>query len=316
MTARKYLKNDALNAQLAEAGYVVVPLLNDDEVKDLVDQFDASHDENIIPFYATAHHESSDFRKQMSQAIIDAISPNVNKLFADCKLLGGSFITKTNSDQSLLQPHQDWNIVDENEFRSFNIWIPLVDLDENNGAIEVLPKSHNWVRGIRHSSIPCAYQNVHHLVWENMKPLYLKAGEALIYDHSLLHASKANKTDDLRIACASGIIPTEAQMRFYWNADGKIEEYESNADYFMTRNIFAKPDGLQKLRDIEYDFPTVDERQFCAFAGLEMPKVEEPEFVESQVEQSTVIEEDTLPFWKVYTPLNIIREINYRLRSR
>lgn len=310
---RQYLKNPELNAQLSSEGYVVVKLLTNDKVSDLAETFKAAQGEVIDPFYATAHHQSSEFRNQMSYAISDAISKPIDELFEDCKLLGGSFIVKTKSDQSLLQPHQDWNIVDEREFRSFNIWMPLVDLNENNGAIEVLPKSHNWVRGVRHSSIPCAYQQVHHLVWENMKPLYLKAGEALIYDHSLLHASKANCSDGLRIACASGIIPNEAQMFFYWNNDGTIDKYESNPEYFMTENIFTRPVGLKKVDSFEYDFPSVGETQFYQLAGLEMPAVPAIDNLEEPVVEN---QQKTLPFWKVYTPLNILREINYRLRSR
>jgi len=310
---RQYLKNPTLDAQLAQEGYVVVQLLDDAGVKGLTELFNAAHNSEINPFYATAHHESPEFRNSMSEVIIRAISNPVDELFDDCKLLGGSFIVKTQSDHSLLQPHQDWNIVDENEFRSFNIWIPLVDLNENNGAIEVLPKSHDWVRGFRHSSIPCAYQSVHHLVWENMKPLYLKAGEALIYDHSLLHASKANNSAGWRIACASGDIPNKAQMFFYWNEKGTIEQYESNPEYFMSENIFTHPVGLKKVASIEYDFPSVDAKRFHELAGLEMPAVDpvKPKVIVEPVDSTL----DKLPFWKVYTPVNILKEIHYRLTS-
>jgi hypothetical protein len=308
---RQYLKNAELDAQLVEQGYVVVPLLDKEEVNALREVFVAAHPTEIVPFYATAHHKSPEFRDEMNKAIINAISTPVDELFNNCKLLGGSFIVKTKSDLSRLEPHQDWNIVDEDKYRSFNIWMPLVDLDEKNGAIEVLPKSHNWVRGIRHSSIPCAYQQVHHLVWENMKPLYMKAGEALIYDHSLLHCSKANNSDNLRIACASGVIPNEAEMFFYWNNNGTIDRFESNPEYFMSENIFTEPVGLKKVDSIAYDFPKVDEKWFNELAGLEGPVVEQ-EVPKEDVAKSTLAR---LPFWKIYTPLNIIKEIHYRLTS-
>jgi hypothetical protein len=146
-----------------------------------------------------------------------------------------------------------------------------------------------------------------------MKPLYMKAGEALIYDHSLLHASKANNSDSRRIACASGVIPNEAQMFFYWNNNGTIERYESNPEYFMAENIFTEPVGLPKVDSFEYDFPSVDEKQFYELAGLEMPVAELIE-LETAV-QSINCSTKKLPFWKVYTPLNILKEIHYRLTS-
>lgn len=309
--ARQYLNSVELDKQLREQGYVVVPLLDAAEVEALRNIYEEAHPTQTVPFYATAHHEDTGFRKKMSSDILGSILNPVNEIFNNCTLLGGSFIVKAQNEQSSLEPHQDWNIVDEREFRSFNIWIPLVDLNDNNGAIEVLPKSHDWVRGVRHSSIPCAYQNVHHLVWENMKVLHLKAGEALIYDHSLLHASKANNSEDPRIACASGIIPSEAEMYFYWNNNQTIEKYESNAEYFMTQNIFTSPIGLKKVEEFQYDFPTVSDTQFYEFSGIEQPIQNS----ESELPTEPMPIEEKLPFWKVYTPLNILKEINYRMGS-
>jgi hypothetical protein len=309
---RQYLKDAQLNQQLSEDGYVVIPFFSDDEVFSLKQVFEEAHPEQPAPFYATAHHQDSNFRKQMSAAISEVLKSHSDEVFNECNLLGASFISKSKDDASKLQPHQDWNIVDENQFRSFNLWIPLVDLTEENGAIEVLPKSHDWVRGYRHSSIDCAYRKVHDLVWENMKPLYMKAGEALVYDHSLLHASKANKTDEKRIACASGVMPEEAQMYFYWKNNGTIEQYESNVEFFMTQNIFEGPNGLKKVASLEYDFPTVEEADFYRFIGKEMPK---PEQVVEEVLVQSESETDNRSFWQTYTPMNILREIHYRITS-
>jgi hypothetical protein len=310
--SRQYLLDAELNAQLAEYGYVVIPFLNVDDVEKLVATFDNAHQAETAAFYASSHHESSDFRKKMSAAISEVLEPHSNRVFNSCKMLGASFISKSKDEASHLQPHQDWNIVDEREFRSFNVWIPLVDLNEQNGAIEVLPKSHNWVRGIRHSSIGCAYAEVHDMVWENMQPLYLKAGEALIYDHALLHASKANKTDQKRIACASGVMPEEAQMFFYWNENGTIEKYDSNPEFFMTENIFSQPSSLSKVYEFEYNLKLVDSNLLHQFLGKEPPVIED-----IKIESPTVEVADGKPaVWEVYTPMNILREINYRLRSK
>lgn len=311
--ARQYLQDAELNRQLAEQGFVVIPWLSKEEVTSLKLKFESAHDVEMPSFYATSHHQDTDFRKSMSQAITDVLKPHADATFRDCELLGASFITKTKDESGKLQPHQDWNIVDENQYRSFNIWVPLVDLTAENGAIEVLPKSHNWVRGYRHSSIECAYRQVHDLVWENMKPLYLKAGQALIYDHALLHASTANQTNEWRTACASGIIPAEAQMYFYWNENGVVEQYESNADYFMTQNIFQKPVGLTKVDDLEYSFPVVDRKEFYQFIGKEMPEKMEPI---PETENHIATQTETRSFWKVYTPMNILREIHFRLTSK
>lgn len=309
---RAYLVNAELDRQLAADGFVVIPFLDATEVEALKKVYADAHADEQVPFYATAHHQDSEFRKKMSNAISAILKPQAERAFLNCDLLGASFIVKAANSESSLQPHQDWNIVDENKFRSFNVWIPLVDLTEKNGAIEVLPKSHEWVRGYRHSSINCAYREVHDLVWENMKPLYMNAGQALIYDHSLLHASKANNSAENRIAVASGVKPNEAQMYFYWNNHGMLEQYESNTEFFMTENIFEGPGNLKKVAQFGYDFPVVSAEQFHAWNGTEAPVMQDEILPAPQVVSEP---EPSQPFWKVYTPMNIIREINYRLSS-
>ncbi len=312
-TERTYLNDPELDRQLSEEGFVVVSFLDQAEVERLKKVYCEAHSEEQVPFYATAHHQDPEFRKKMSVAISTVLKPHVERLFVNCDLLGASFIVKAPKAESSLQPHQDWNIVDETEFRSFNVWIPLVDLNERNGAIEVLSKSHNWLRGYRHSSINCAYKDVHHFIWENMRPLYMKAGEALIYDHSLLHASKANHSTESRIAVASGVKPNEAQMYFYWNNHGMLEQYESNTEFFMTENIFEGPGKLKKVAQFGYDFPVVSVEQFYSWIGKDAPVAEAVSASEPATDSSF---EYTRPFWKVYTPMNIIREINYRLNSK
>jgi ectoine hydroxylase-related dioxygenase (phytanoyl-CoA dioxygenase family) len=43
-------------------------------------------------------------------------------------------MVKSKGENGSLHPHQDWNIVDEREFNSYNIWLPLVDVNAENGT--------------------------------------------------------------------------------------------------------------------------------------------------------------------------------------
>lgn len=299
------LKDEMLSQKLKEDGYVVISFLNEEEINALTKIFYDNHKDKVEHFYATAHVEDIDFRNRMNLEIREVYSRAIEENFVGCTALGGSFVVKPKGETGVLDPHQDWNIVDEEKYRSFNVWVPLVDLTKDNGVIYVLPKSHKWVeKTYRHSTIPNVYGQVYDQVWENMIPLYMKAGEALVYDHALVHASELNQTDELRIACAYGVIPEEAEMIFYWNNDGKVEKYQSNPDFFMEQNIFTGPHGLTKLDDVDYDFHQVTVDEFYEISGIEPPKKEEP-VAENEVE--------TKSFWQVYTPKNIIREIKFRL---
>ena len=313
MVYQNMLLDEKQNSELQNEGFVVLPFLNESEISELTSFFKQKITLGEGNFYATAHAKESNFRSEMSDKIVGVIQEKVNSLFQNHELLGASYIVKSKGLSQALQPHQDWNIVDESKYRSYNIWIPLVDLDPENGAILVMPKSHSWITNYRHSSIPCSFQQVHNQIWDNMKPLFLKAGEALIYDHALLHASMSNVSKTDRIACACGIIPKDAAMRFYWNNNGKVEEYESSKEFFLTENVFSGPHGLKKIKDIDADFISIGEKEFFELAKIDNPNAITFENTKVNVQNEIVQKKK---FWQVYSIPNIINEIIGRIKKK
>jgi hypothetical protein len=241
------LINTNLDTQLLEQGFVVVQFLNDAEIKNLTDFFYETHPAVIDGFYATAHVSDIPFRKKMSERIKMIFQRSINNYFYKCKALGGSFVVKSNLQKQRLEPHQDWNIVDEEKYRSFNIWVPLVDLTNENGVIKVLPRSHRWIKTFRGPNLPDVFDNVHQEIWKSMQSLYMKAGDALIYDHRLFHASEPNITPIPRLAAVFGIISNKAQMYYYCGNNGNIEMYESSPEFFLNEDIQKGPEILKKV---------------------------------------------------------------------
>jgi hypothetical protein len=245
MLKQQILSNLQLDKLLLKDGYVVVSFLNPSTIAQLKSFFSAHHPNGIDGFYATAHAQDIAFRNSMNDEIRRNFEEPISKYFHDCRPLGGSFVVKSKTNTNRLHPHQDWNIVDENKFRSFNIWVPLIDLNQSNGAIRVMPRSHKWIKSFRGPNIPDNFDNVREHIWSKMIPLHMKAGEALIYDHRLFHASDPNQTNELRIAAVFGIIPQNAEMLYYFGKVDKIEVYESSVDFFMNGNIQK---GNEQLR--------------------------------------------------------------------
>ncbi len=265
-SAQQILVDEQLDKKLLEDGYVVIPFLSSDEVSALVNFYYEHHAKEQDGIYATAHVPDISFRMKMNEEIKKVFAGAIQQTFSNCNSLGGSFIAKGRGSKGTLQPHQDWNIVDEEKFRSFNIWAPLVDLNDNNGVIKILPKSHAWLKSYRSANISSAYEKTNDLLWQKMISLYMKKGEALIYDHRLLHASGENSSNEIRLAAVYGIIPQKAEMLYYHKADeNTVEVFESNPEFFLYGNIFEGPKGLKSREKINYKFPQVDSAQLNNF---------------------------------------------------
>jgi len=250
------LSDPLLEKRLLDQGYVVIPFLSKEEISDLKTFYYQFNSDKLVGMSATAHLPDLEMRMHMNDKIKEVFRRAIEETFVNANALGGSFIAKGKGNTGTLSPHQDWNIVDEDQFRSFNIWVPLVDLNADNGAICVMPKSHLWAKSFRSVNIRSAYNDVEPQLWQKMKRLDMKAGEALFYDHRLIHASGENKTDEIRLAAVFGIIPDDADMFYYHKKDEKtIEVYESNKEFFLYENIFEGPRKLKKLREIPYVFP-------------------------------------------------------------
>jgi hypothetical protein len=259
---QKILIDDELDADLLKKGYVVVPFLAKEEVENLTSFFYENHPAIKEGLSASSHSPDPSFRQRISDGIKDSFLPSINNYFFECAPLGGSYIIKGPGEKGTLNPHQDWNIVDENNFRSFNIWVPLVDVDESNGAVLVLPSSHAKSPFIRGINIPNKFQNVFPLAWDNMEILRMKAGEALIYDHRLIHASRPNNNSEPRIAVVYGIASEQAAIRYYYRRENHIEEYSCPPEFYLTGNPAMGPGANKMIQKIPYNFSPINQKEF------------------------------------------------------
>ncbi|HLP19108.1 MAG TPA: phytanoyl-CoA dioxygenase family protein [Chitinophagales bacterium] len=261
---KSIIKNAEKAEQLHEQGYAVVPYLNTDEIKELTDFFYSAHP--VLPggMYASSHAADFELRKRMNEKIKAVCARALQITFQEVNALGSTFMTKSKGQSGTLHPHQDWNIVDERRFNSYNVWIPLVDVNEANGTISILPKSHTLLKNVRGLNIPSSFEKVNDAVWKYLKPLTMRAGEALVYDHRLLHASGENNTDTPRLVIVYGIIPNGAEMRYYYGNGDNIEVYDCSPDFFFNQHITAGPLGLNQLEVIKNENPQVSAEQLRA----------------------------------------------------
>ena len=80
-----------------------------------------------------------------------------------------------------------------------SVWIPLVDVDESNGCLFVIPGSHHW--GIFESARD---ENENMRTFDDIEskgtpvPVPMKKGDILLFSNLTFHGSKLNKSDSVR----------------------------------------------------------------------------------------------------------------------
>ena len=231
---RPIMRDPVAEQALSWQGYVVLPLLGAAAAAQLLAQLRQKVPVFPEGFYASVHTSDVQLRSAVNVLLMDRFQSLIDQVCVDATLLGGAFINKSPGPRGVLPPHQDWNIVDETSQRSFNVWLPLIDTDPANGAIQVVPGSHLWLSTVRGPNVPCVYRQVHASLRKAMRLLPIRAGEVLVYDHRLLHCSDENRTPHARPGAVMGLVPAEAALKHYGPCDGGIGQYQSSVDQLIS----------------------------------------------------------------------------------
>lgn len=247
-SAKNVFKQEAHFHFFEKHGYVVLPLFDHSEIKEIEGLFNAYFPDSPNAFFSSSYLENFDLKKEISDKLEAFIKPKLEQYFVNYRCIGAAFLSKAPDQYSELPMHQDWTIVDESQYLAANIWTPITALTEANGTLEVLPGSHKTFRSLRAPTIPFSGNQLRTEIKKHLKPLYVKPGEVVILDQSLVHFSSQNKSDKIRLAFTTGLVSEAAPLHFhYWNKETKVLEKFSMDDDFLFRweqfhtDIFQRP---------------------------------------------------------------------------
>lgn len=94
--------------------------------------------------------------------------------------------------------HQDWRSM-QGSLNSIVVWIPLMDIGVNHGAIRVLPGSHK--RGLWEHKIDHGFGTVNVPGKEQMIDVTVSTGDIVAFNSFLVHESGKNISDKARWSC-------------------------------------------------------------------------------------------------------------------
>lgn len=277
---RNIILNQTQNHHLIEKGYVQHQLLSASEIQYLLGEvrklypesmFLPKADESSYPDIAISYLASDiALREQVSKIIRETLSPHLDTLLDDYRILAGGLFVKAPKG-GWLDLHYHPTVVEDLKHWVIDIWCPLQETDFSNGTFCAVPGSHKIFPRI----IDCSPQDppFYQGYAEEIRNQYSvaipsKPGEAVLFEDSLLHWSPQNLTGSPRYALHCTCIPREATAVYVYldPRDSKyFEIYEVTDQFFVERTRLTQRDNLKLLavlpnKNSSYTFEEFKER--------------------------------------------------------
>lgn len=255
--------NKDLEKGFTTKGFVKTSLLNDNEVDYLLELYQQTKKEARVDkrFFTSIWSDNKAYRHKVDTQLKSILEPALCRVFNDFDTLFANMMVKKSGENTSLQPHQDWTFVDETRYQSITAWIPLVNVDAENGALEVCPGSHNMKNLIRARFANSPFNKDINEISENlMESIPMKKGEALLINSRLIHASPNNKSSEDRIAVSIVIKPQEAKAVHYVQDNSNSDilyQLEIKPTFFTEYSCFDYPD-VQQARKLTQRIEQID----------------------------------------------------------
>ncbi len=190
-------------------------------------------------------------RQAVHEVLCAAFAPGIEGLLADYRPVMSAAMTKWPGSSGTKEIHRDFRLVDESRFRAVCIWVPLVDVDDDNGALRVLRGSHLVDSGPR--TVPTTPRVPRDptplLDFDLLEAVPVPAGDAVVFDLAIAHGSSTNGTTQPRPAVGVACAPSAADLSLsFCHRDGTVELLEVvDPDVFRRIDWAVPPTELRSL---------------------------------------------------------------------
>ena len=255
-TALRVLRDEAADARLREDGFVVVPFA---AVEPLVEALRAAYGElhgwSGAGFEADLTNADRNYRHQVSAVLSELLDDAVTDLAAGFVPFLRVFLCKWPGPDSDLYLHRDWMYVDERAGgRTFVVWIPLQEVVEENGPMQILPGSHRFEDSLRGTHLNAGWVSDADLVGPHLVTVPVALGEAVVLDNAVVHRSIPNQSGEPRLVAAIGLRPADSSLvHFLRSDDTHAVRYEVDDEFFLSvtpQDLMATPPDLEVAESI------------------------------------------------------------------
>ncbi len=279
----KLFKSKDLQSRFDEMGYVIVQVLDEQEIKQFKDLYSNTlRDKHKISLYESTSQNDQEVNTHINSVSKTIFKTFIENTFENYTYFGGAFLVKSPNNSTELGLHQDWSYLDEEKSTAIFLWTALQDVDKNNGTMFIIERSHNFFKLLRTGSYSSHKINRKFIPQRFVKEIRLKAGEALIMSPKLFHGSYPNKSKEERII-ATALLTNKDAPFFYYHKKNKDEaeiysvEPVSYLDNIKDLAVGRIPIGAKLIKTIPYKYKkiyatTMNKQLTGSFLPLELFK--------------------------------------------
>lgn len=237
-------------------GFVTTPLLSADEVKQLSDWFYENQPDTGGNFQATIEIQDADYRRKVNAMVKEVIGSKIKKLLPGYRAIVGGYVIKPPAEGGIKKMHSDWQYTDETVQPSFSVWVPLLPVDKENGAMMFIPGSHIHASLLRGQNTVNAYDVIEPILKaDRVVTIEQPPGEAVIFDQRILHGSGENYTTVPRLAMTLTIAPVDADLIHFYRdpatqAPNTMTKYVVPESFYLDYDFNFPPDEKYKIGEV------------------------------------------------------------------
>jgi hypothetical protein len=258
-------KDASLQEEIAKNGFAVADANLLAETQQLKAYISTHFKLPATEFYYSLLANSATQNKILQGAIHQILHKFYEATFSNYRVITESFLAKPANTTAELLLHQDWCYTDEKQYAAYNIWLPLVDVTEANGAMFFLRGSHLWFNNIRSATLPTARISISNFAKEEIATVALKRGQALLFHPAVFHGSYPNLSSGHRIITTATVLPKEAPFLYYQKGpERQVEVFQMRDDAFLNGlepiAVGGRPSG-QPIRQIDYLYAMISAQE-------------------------------------------------------
>lgn len=255
-------KNNAFEQDFCNKGYLYIPdFLSPDRMKELLSLYKSLHTDLTVDagMWNSLYNLNKEDSTRVSNRILSILRPELDNILENYAAPVASFMSKNANNLGICDLHRDFSILDETRFEYRNVWVPLVDINIDNGALYALPGSHRLFNYPLPMFCKWPYTNLQNSLFKKVEIFNVKAGDLVVYADRTLHGSFLNRSTKSRPVVHMGILHPDYELAYYFMDSENFVKVFSVPYSFYLENKFGDQEGRYPLiKTYKFEPPAVE----------------------------------------------------------